>query len=59
MQLLNDLLGRHADGADEETGALVDDDIDELVELAAGVVIVGLSRAAADLRKQNCARYVR
>jgi hypothetical protein len=41
VQFLDDGFGRNADGADEELGAAVDDDVDELVELALGVVVAG------------------
>ena len=39
MQLLDDGLGWYADSADEELGTGVDDDVDEFVELALGVVV--------------------
>lgn len=39
VQLLDDGLGRHADGADEQLGAGLDDDVDEAIELALGVVV--------------------
>jgi len=39
VQPLDDVLGGHADGGDKELGAAVDDDGDELVELAFGVVV--------------------
>lgn len=39
VQLLDDRLGRHADGADEQLGAGLDDDVDEAIELALGVVV--------------------
>jgi hypothetical protein len=41
VQLLDDGFGRDADGADKELRARVDDDVDELVELALGVVVAG------------------
>ena len=53
MQSLDDGLGRHADGANEELGALLDDDADELVEVAFGVVVVGLSRGRTQGRDQE------
>lgn len=49
VQAVDDGLGRDADGADEEAGAALDGDVDELVQLAVGVVVVGLAGAAADL----------
>lgn len=39
MQLLDNGLRRHANGGDEEFGARVDDDVDELVQLALCVVV--------------------
>ena len=33
---------RDADGADEELGTAVDDDADEFVELAFGVIVAGV-----------------
>jgi hypothetical protein len=39
VQLLDDGLGGHPDGANEQLGAGVDDDVDELVQLALGVVV--------------------
>lgn len=39
VELVDDLLGGHADGGDEEAGAGVDDDVGELAELALGVVV--------------------
>jgi hypothetical protein len=39
VQLLNDVLRGDADGRDEELGAGLDDDVDQLVELALGVVV--------------------
>jgi hypothetical protein len=49
VEALNDVLGRHTDGTDKELGALLDDNVDELIKLALGVVVVGLASAAADL----------
>lgn len=40
MQPLDDIRVGHADGADEEGGAFVDDDVDQLVQLAVRVVVV-------------------
>lgn len=39
VELLNNGAGRNTDSADEELGARVDDDVDELVKLALCVVI--------------------
>ena len=48
MQAGDDVGGRDADGGDEEFGARVDDDGDEVVEFAFGVVVaVGVRRIAS------------
>jgi hypothetical protein len=39
VELLDDVLGGYTDGADEELGARVNDDINELVELALGIIV--------------------
>lgn len=39
VQAVDDVLGGDTDGGDEELGAGLDDDVDELVELALGVVV--------------------
>lgn len=39
VELLDNCLGGNADSTDEELGARVDDDVDELVELALCVII--------------------
>lgn len=39
VQLVDDSLGGHADGADEQLGAGLDDDVDEAIELALCVVV--------------------
>jgi hypothetical protein len=41
VQLVDDSPGRDADGGDEELGAGLDDDVDELAQLALGVVVAG------------------
>lgn len=41
VELLNNVLGGHTDSTDEEFGATLDDDINELVELSLGVVMAG------------------
>ena len=41
VQTVDDVLGGDADGGDEELGAVVDDDADEVVEFAFGVVVAG------------------
>lgn len=38
VQLVDDVPGRNANGGDEQLGATGDDDVDELVEFALGVV---------------------
>lgn len=43
MELLDDLLRRHTDGADKQLRLFLNDDVDQLVKLALGVVVVGLS----------------
>ena len=40
VELVNGPLGRDADCADEELGLLLDDDVDELGQLALGVIIL-------------------
>ena len=49
METLDGARGRDADGRNEDLCAVTDGDLDELVELAVGVVVVGLASAAADL----------
>lgn len=44
VELLDDRLGGNTDSGDEELGAAVDDDVNELVELALGVVVAGGER---------------
>jgi hypothetical protein len=44
MQLLNDLSWGYTDGRDEELGAGLDDDVDELGKLALGVIVAVGSR---------------
>jgi hypothetical protein len=39
VQLVDDSLGRHADGGHEQLGAGLDDDVDQLAQLALGVVV--------------------
>jgi len=53
VELLDNVLGRDTDGGNEETGARLDDNVNEGVELALGVVVVGLARISTDLRKQK------
>jgi len=48
VQLFNNLFGRYSDGADEEFGLLIDDDIDEFIQLSFVVVVVGLSGRSAE-----------
>ena len=40
VELVHGPLGRDTDGADEELGLLLDDDVDELGQLALGVIIL-------------------
>lgn len=51
MEAFDRAFGGHADGGDEDLGAVLDRDFDELVELAVGVVVVGFAGAATDLRE--------
>ena len=53
VQLVYDLLRGDTDRTDEELGALFDDDIDELVEVSLGVVIVSLASVRAEGRDQE------
>lgn len=39
VELVDDVLGGNTDGGDEELGTGLDDDVDELVELALGVIV--------------------
>jgi hypothetical protein len=39
VKLLNDVFRGNTDGGDEKSGAGLDDDVDQLVELALGIVI--------------------
>ena len=49
VKTLNHMWWRDSDSADEQLCALLDRDGDQLVQLAVGVVVVGLARAVADL----------
>jgi len=49
MQPVDDALGRDAHGGHKQLGARLDGDVDQLVQLAVGVVVVGLAGVAADL----------
>jgi len=53
VELLDDMLGRDTDGGDEETRPRLDHNVDKLLKLALGVVIVGLARIATNLRKEQ------
>mmetsp|Transcript_47189 Transcript_47189/g.146197 ORF Transcript_47189/g.146197 Transcript_47189/m.146197 type:complete len:339 (-) Transcript_47189:154-1170(-) len=53
VELVDGPLRGHSHGAHEERCLLLDDDVDELRESAAGVVLVSLARAAPDLRQQQ------
>jgi hypothetical protein len=39
VKLVDDSLGRYTDGGDKELGALLDDNIDQLVELTLGIIV--------------------
>lgn len=43
VELINDGLGRNADGGNEELAAGLDDDVNELVKLALGVIVAVIS----------------
>jgi len=49
VELVDDGLWWDTDGRDEELGARLDDNVDELVELALGVIVVGLAGVTANL----------
>eukprot|EP00756_Hemistasia_phaeocysticola_P009370 Hpha_TRINITY_DN14869_c5_g12::TRINITY_DN14869_c5_g12_i1::g.169639::m.169639 len=53
VQLLHNPLGGDTDGADEEAGLALDDEVDELREGTVSVVVVGLTRATAHLGQQK------
>jgi hypothetical protein len=42
VEFLDDMLGWYTDSADEELSARVDDDVDELIEFALGVVVASI-----------------
>jgi hypothetical protein len=48
VELVDDSFGRDTDGGYEEAGAAVDDDVDEFVELAFGVVVAAYVSEMAD-----------
>lgn len=45
VQAVNDVLGRHTDGRDEKLGALGNDDVNQLIELALGVIVAMVKRS--------------
>ena len=49
VELVNDKPGWDTDSRDEQAGLLLDNDIDQVVELSLGVVVVGLSGIATNL----------
>jgi hypothetical protein len=53
VQLVDRPARRHADGRDEELGARLNDNVNQLGQFAFGVVAVGLARTAANLRQQQ------
>mmetsp|Transcript_3861 Transcript_3861/g.5492 ORF Transcript_3861/g.5492 Transcript_3861/m.5492 type:complete len:324 (-) Transcript_3861:43-1014(-) len=53
VQLLHSPSWGHTDCTDEESSALLDGDVDELRQIAMGVVVVGLAGTAANLRDQQ------
>jgi hypothetical protein len=48
VQLLHNLLGRHAHRTHKQLGLFLDNDINQLVQVAFGVVIVGLAGGGAE-----------
>lgn len=48
VQLVDDGLGGDANGRDEDLGALLDDDVDELIELALCVVVAVVERVSRE-----------
>ena len=65
VQPLDDGLGGNTDGRDKELGATLDNDVDELVELALGVVVAkktqmiseGLARQINNILTWSCGHY--
>lgn len=59
VELVHDGLGGHADGGDEDLGLLLNDDVDELVELALGVVIAvaHVSNSALKQKSMTAMRF--
>jgi hypothetical protein len=53
VKLVYDGLRGNTDGGDEKLCTRFDDDVDELVQLASGVVVVGGTRAPADFGKEK------
>ncbi len=39
MKSINDMLGRNADGGNEQLRAAIDDDVDELVKLPLRIIV--------------------
>lgn len=48
VELLDNVLGWYTNGGDEKTGLGIDNDVDELVELALGVVVARGCALAVD-----------
>jgi hypothetical protein len=53
VELLDDSFGRYTDGTDEEFGTRIDDDVDELVQLALGVVVAIIPLATCIVPNSN------
>lgn len=51
MQAIDHLLRGHSNSTDKESSLLLDNDVNELVELAAGVVLVRLASGSSNLCK--------
>lgn len=53
VELVHSPLGRDAHGADKESSLLLNDDVNELIQSATSVILVGLSGITTDLWKQE------
>ena len=53
MKLLHGPLGRNSHGAHKQGSLLFDDDVDELRQVAASIVAIGLASVASDLRDEE------
>lgn len=53
VKLVDHFFGRDTDGAHEQLGLFLDNDIDQVVQLALGVIVVGLSRIRSEGRDEE------